>query len=528
MICEKCAKEYDDNLTSCPHCENVKQPAEKFRVNIPQEGAKKVKPQPKRKKSAKKKSASKSEKTSRRIIMALSCVMAVITVVTAALGVATDVFKGSDVKAVTVLILPQEDKEELENHLEKLWPLASVGFDTEAMTVEELMGYIRPYSENGLYSSFGYNADAVTEEADPADRFKDGEGNYSYFKIPAEEIDSILKQFSVQSNHAVNNKDYYYYASYYYFADVETDDEKSSGKVTVGDSKRIQDGRYYMPCKFGKNEVYVIASIEENDDSRYWKVHSMSLTPVFDSLGIMIKNEDESAGDYEIRQLIIEGKADDDTVFKKIVIRYPYFFGESQGEAEANSFYQSIITYYQQQAEQVQSDYKKFIKHGGKTESLPQEIHYDAKVSYSDDEKLCLINEISESVLLYKETDATAQQGDSPVLPKKTLECYTFDVETGVFVAKDSIIGKDYNKISEILYRIYGGYSYADILDENAESADVPEDTKKVGEKIYNSASTLCEDGYVFCYVTEKGIREDIVIPFDVTEKLTQTTEEQA
>ena len=516
MICEKCSKEYDDSLESCPHCQEQTESAEKFRVNIPEDTAKKVKPQ--KKSAKKKKSASKSEKTSRTIVVALSCVMAVITAVVAVLGVATDIFKGSDVKAVTVLILPQEDKEELEKHLSKLWPLAATGFDTEKMTVEELMGYIKPYSESGLYTAFGYSAVAITHEADPADRFKDAEGNYCYFKIPAEEIDSILKQFNVQSNHAVNNKAYYYYNLHYYFSWGESSDEKSSGRVTVGDSKRIQDGRYYVPCKFGKNEVYVIASIEEKEDSRYWKIHSMSLTPVFDSLGIMIKNEESTSDVYEIRQITIEGKADDGTVFKKYVIKYPYFFGESQGEIGANSFYQSIITYYQQQADQVQSDYKKFIKRGGKTDSLPHEIHYDAIVSYADDEKLCLINEISESVLLHK--------GDeNQILPKKTLECDTFDVETGLFVAKDSIIGKDYHKISEILYRIYSGYSYDDLLDENAESKDVPDDENGIGEKIYNSASTLCKDGYVFCYVTEDGMREDVVIPFDAITKLTQTTE---
>lgn len=526
MICEKCSKEYDDNLTACPRCDKAKENGEKFRVNIPQDTAEKVKPEPKKKRPVKKKTASKSEKTSRLIVMALSCVMAVITALVAVLGAATDVFKGTDVKAVTVLILPQEDKQELENHLSKLWPMASTGFDTEKMTVEELMGYIKPYCENGLYTSFGYSATAITHEADPAGRFKDGEGNYCYFKIPAEEIDSILKQFNVQSNHAVNNKNYYYYDSHYYFSWGESSDEKSSGKITVGDSKRIQDGRYYVPCTFGKKEVYVIASIEEKDDSRYWKIHSMSLTPVFDNLGIMIKDEASLADDYEIRQLIIEGKTDDGTVFKKYVIKYPHFFGDSQGEIQANSFYQSIITYYQQQAQQVQSDYKKFLKRDGKTEALPWELHYEARVSYTDDEKLCLINEISESELIYEKTDTSDEQKESVVLPKKTLECYTFDTQTGLFVSKDSIIGKDYHKISEILYRIYSGYSYADLVDENAASEEVPEDKDNLGEKIYNSASTLCQDGYVFCYVTDDGMREDVVIPFDIIDKITETAEE--
>ena len=140
----------------------------------------------------------------------------------------------------------------------------------------------------------------------------------------------------------------------------------------------------------------------------------------------------------------------------------------------------------------------------------------------TDEEKLCLINEISESALLYSADEDTQA---SVVLPAKTLECYTFDVETGLFVAKDSVVGKDYQKVSEMLYRIYNGYSYDDILDEDVSVGDIPEDTEELGEKIYNSASTLCQDGYVFCYVTGDGIREDVVIPFNAITKLTQTTE---
>ena len=92
-----------------------------------------------------------------------------------------------------------------------------------------------------------------------------------------------------------------------------------------------------------------------------WKIHSMSLKPIFDSLGIMIKSEDENAGKFEMRQLIIEGKAKDGTVFKKYVLKYPFFFGDSQGEIQANNFYSSLITFYRQQSEQVQADYNKFV-----------------------------------------------------------------------------------------------------------------------------------------------------------------------
>ena len=93
-------------------------------------------------------------------------------------------------------------------------------------------------------------------------------------------------------------------------------------------------------------------------------------------------------------------------------------------------------------------------------------------------------------------------------------------METGVYVAKDSLIGKDYITIEKILYRIYSGYSYEAILDSSVSDIDVPDDTNKLGEKIYNSASTFCEDGYVFCYINSEGLREDVVVPFETVEKL--------
>ena len=468
----------------------------------------------KRRVPAKSQKQIKEEKKAKNTVMLLSCIMALITIVTAVTGSVTDVFKGEDVKAVAVLILPQEDKEELEKHLSKLWPLANAGFDTEKMSGEELFDYIKPYSEDGLYTSFGYSATAVTHEADPAGRFRDENGKYCYFRIPRAEIDSILSHFGLEENHALNSESAYYYDAHYYFAHSDKAEEKVSGKVTVLDSKRIQDGRYYVTVRFGKKEVYVTASMIEGETG--WKIHSMSLTPVYDSLGIMIKNESEINSDYEMRESVIEGKAEDGTVFRKYIIKYPYFFGETQGEIQANNFYSSVITFYQQQSQQIQSEYNKFKKKGGKTDSLPLETHYTAQVSFSDESNLCLINEITESVAMYKNSEDIK-------LPLKTMECNTFDVETGVYVAKDNLVGKDYITLSKILYRIYNGYGYEALLDSSVSDISVPDDTYKLGEKIYNSASTFCKDGYVFCYINSDGLRKDVVLPFDTVEKLKST-----
>ena len=47
---------------------------------------------------------------------------------------------------------------------------------------EKLLEMMLPQSADGLYSAFFKPADVVTDKADPAERFKNGEG-YSYCKI---------------------------------------------------------------------------------------------------------------------------------------------------------------------------------------------------------------------------------------------------------------------------------------------------------------------------------------------------------
>ena len=533
MMDEKLSKEYENKQSETIITDEATE-VDSFKVNIPKDKpaeipvqTKAVKPAVKpvkkavaapvknvrRKAPAVSQKQIKEEKKAKNTIMILTCIMALITIATAVVGNVTDIFKAEEVKAVAVLILPQEDKEELEKHLSKLWPLANVGFDTEKMSGEELFDYIKPYSEDGLYTSFGYSATAVTHEADPAGRFKDENGSYCYFKIPRGEIDSILSHFGLEENHALNSDSAYYFDGHFYFAHSDKAEEKVSGKVSILDSKRIQDGRYYVICKFGKKEVYVTASIITGEKGKDWKIHSMSLTPVFDSLGIMIKEDDEIISNFEMRQAVIDGIAKDGTVFRKYIVKYPYFFGETQGEIEANNFYSSVIAFYQQQSQQVQSEYNKFKKKGGKTDSLPLETHYTAQVSFSDESNLCLINEITESVAMYKNTQDIT-------LPVKTVECNTFDVTTGTYVSKDNFVGKDYITVEKILYRIYGGYSYEALVDSSASDISVPDDTYKLGAKIYNSASTLCKDGYVFCYIDSQGLRKDIMIPFEVADKL--------
>ena len=456
----------------------------------------------------------KSEKNAKTFLTVLVCLTAIITVAVVAVGAFTDVFsQKSDVKAVA-LVLSQAEEEEIEAQLSRLMSLAETGFDAETMGASDLLKAVEPSGENGLYASFGNEKAEPLTKKDPADRFGADDGTYKYYKIPAEKIDPILAQFDINVDHTVNLRDVYYYNGDYYFADKEPVFSAKASKADIISSKRVQDGRYYVTCQVGDKAVYVIVSKTQQEETP-WKVQEISLEPIFDQLGIMIKTEQKSIFDYEMKTQVIEGKTDSGKVYCRYLLRYPVFYGKTAGETEVNRFYQSVVTYYTQQAQQSNSDYKKYIKNGAEESALPLCVSYSAEVTYTSDNYIAVCNEISETEPVFKAEQEENLTSSAVVPSKKSMECYIFEAETGVYVTKDSIIGKDYQLLEEMLYRIYYGYEYASLTDEAVtDSVEIPDDIKGLGKKIYASASTLSETGYMFCYIGESGYREDVIIPF--------------
>ncbi len=456
----------------------------------------------------------KSEKRAKTGVTLLMCLVAVCLACMVGIGAFTDVFKQeSEVKAVA-LVLSQVEEEELEKQLSKLAPLAQQDIKGK-LKVKDLLSYIRPYSKSGLYASYGYETALPSVQPDPAMRFQDSEGNYKYYKVTKNRVDSILSQFEVNIDHTVNTKDIYYYDGCYYFAGSDDEEETVTATADITASKRIQDGRYYITCDMGEKNIYVIAGKSDSEDAQ-WKIHELSSEPIFDQLGIMIKNEQKSIFDYDMKTQVIEGEGENGSVYCRYVLEYPVFYGDTAGEMEANRLYQSMLTYYTQQAQDSVSQYKKYIKKGGSDSALPLEVNFTAEVTYTSGSYIAVINEISETEAVYKNAQDEDLSADSSAVPsKKTVECYIFDTETGAYVTKDSIIGKDYQLLEELLYRIYCGYDYSSLLSQDAvDSAVVPEDTEDLGQAIYASANTLSQEGYVFCYINEMGYREDVIIPF--------------
>ncbi len=456
----------------------------------------------------------KSEKRAKIAVTVLMCLVAVTTAAVIAVSTFTDIFKQEpEVKAVA-LVLSQAEQQELEAQLSKLVPLAENGFDAATMGAEELLSYIKPYSSDGLYAAYGYETAVLSAVADPAMRFKDEAGNYKYCKVTKSRVDNILRQFEINIDHTVNVKDVYYYDGYYYFAAKDEGVHSSELTAAITASKRIQDGRYYMTCELGDKTVYIIAGKSQQEDT-VWKIHRISLSPIFDQLGIMIKESENSLFDYDIKTKVIEGKTQQGNVYCRYVLKYPVFYGKTAGETEANRFYQSVLSYYTQLADDCTEQYKKYIAAGGKESALPLELSYEAQVTYAAGDYIGVTNEISETQPVNENPDEEGADNEPVVPVKKTMECYIFDTETGAYVTKDSIIGKDYQLLEELLYRIYCGYEYEALLSEDAQdTADVPEDEDDLGEAIYASANTISKDGYLFCYVDENACRQDVVIPF--------------
>ncbi len=489
------------------------------------------------------------DKAAAALIVSIVCILACVMTVLTFVSVKSDIFKsdGDVVKTVAMSSLSGEQKGELEQWFSRVGVICEDGIDTSLRGVDAVLELMKPYDSDGIYSSVYGKAKITANIPDPAHRYMNENGDYSYYKLEGDKIDALADALGYIPNHTVNTPDFYYYGGYYYFRDK--DSEKTKLYIAdVGNSKRIMDGSYYVECSFlDKNDLsseeverYAIVEKLEDNEGVPFRVKMLSDTPVFDESGIMI----HSSAAYKMKTYSVEKKAKDGTVYHKYIIEYPEFSGSTEAEKTANQLFGDMINVYGADDESADKAYKSFIENGGDKNELPLVTHIVSRVTYCKGGYLSFMEETAEYVpaSMPKEDpegeDEEEEQTDGSlpvILPKRTVEGYNLDTETGDFVTKDAIIGKNYQNIAELLYRIYKGYSYEDLklkFKENlgddfmseevstetdtAEPEDVPEDSEGLGMKIYESASALTEKGYMFCFVTEEGYAVDVVIPTDI------------
>lgn len=523
MICKKCANEYDDSLEVCPVCqtENKKK---NFKVTIDagkldgaseavyddsvkKPGRKEIRQEKVKERSKEKlRSMGKKEKGATRFIVSAVCVMAVLMASLSCLSIFTDVFNEDDtVKTMALSSLSPVDAGELEAYLSKLYVLTGFELDDDTAS-DEFYVNIMPENKNGLYRGLGNSAKLVTDEADPAERFKDEEGNYSYYKLPIDKVDGIIESFGLVPNHTLNLKNAYCYKDYYYFGSAE-EGSLPSVEADVVSSKRIQDGSYYVDCVFYNNskqegKIYVIAKKDEANEGK-WIISRISSEPIFDNSGIMAEND--GVFRYEMKRELFEGKLSDGTVFCEYSVEYPYFKGDSMGEKAVNLLYSEVLSKYKNSAQDAD---KYFEDYKGDKADLPIVVHISSEVTYSDEKYISTIVDISEYNPDKKEEDS--------IFPERNVEGYIFDAETGEYLSKDEILGKDYQLIYDLLYRIQGDYEYADLLDESVKRpSDIPANNT-IGKEIYECGSAMTPNGYVFCKVTDEGYVKSVLLPDEV------------
>lgn len=519
MICKKCANEYDDSLEVCPACqtENKKKSfkvvidSEKLEVGSAEEEKKpgrreQIQEKVKEKNKEKLRSMGKKEKGASRFIVSAVCVMAVLMAALSCLSIFTDVFSEDDtVKTMALSSLTPADAGELEEYLSKLYVLNGFELDDDTAS-DEFYVNIMPENENGLYRGLGNSAKLVTDEADPAERFKDEDDNYSYYKLPIDKVDEIIESFGLVPNHTLNLKNAYCYQGYYYFEKAEKG-KLPEVEADVVSSKRIQDGSYYVDCVFYNNskqegKIYVIAKKDEATEGK-WIISRISSEPIFDHSGIMVEND--GVYRYEMKRELFEGKLSDGTVFCEYSIEYPYFKGDSIGEKAVNLLYSEVLSKYKNSAEEADEYFKDYK---GDKADLPIVVHISSEVTYSDEKYISTIVDISEYNPDKKEEDS--------IFSKRNVEGYIFDAETGEYLSKDEILGTDYQLIYDLLYRIQGDYEYADLLDEDISRPSGIPANNTIGKEIYECGSAMTPNGYVFCTVTDEGFVKSVLLPDEV------------
>lgn len=530
MICKKCSNEYDDSLEACPFCEKGEVKEKKpFKVTIDPEKEKPVEESLPTKRQQRKeirqekahekgkeklKSMGKKEKGASRFIVSSVCMMAVLMAAISCLSVFTDVFKDDDDKVKTMALssLSPVDAGELESYLSKLYVLKGFELDDDTAS-DEFYVNIKPGVSNGLYESLIGKANLEKDSADPAERFSNEEGNYAYYKLSLEEVDSIIENFGLVPNHTLNLKNAYCYKGYYYFAESESETVVSV-EADVVSSKRIQDGSYYVDCVFysageGKQEgkIYAIAKKDEANPGN-WIISRMSSDPIFDGSGIMVEND--GLYRYEMKRELFEGVLSDGTVLCEYSVEYPFFKGDSMVEKAVNMLYSEVLARYKNSAEEAD---KYLEEYKGSKEDLPIVVHISSEVTYSDEKYISTIVDVSEY-------NPENEKDGKLLISERSIEGYIFDAETGEFVSRDEVLGNDFQLIYDLLYRIQGGYTYDDLIyDGISRPSDIPANNT-IGKSIYEAGGAITPNGYVFCKVTEEGYVNSIVLPKNIIEEI--------
>ncbi len=473
----------------------------------------------------------KKEKGARAAVLSICSVCAAIMIALCFVSKYTDIFKtsGEAVKTVALSGFSHSEKSSFENYASFFTAFFETGFNRDDATQQQLLEMMEPQSKSGLYSAFFKAAQVVTDEADPADRFKTETG-YSYCKIKKANIEKIMTSLGQEAVNCANGKDFYFYNGYYYFSASEN---SASGNgvysLEIASSKRTEDGNYYVECAFTnkkgeKKTVYCLASLEKSDEGNKWSLLELSSSPLFSEDGVKIIEEITESLSFTIERKTIQAKTKKGILFANYVVEYPVFSAADDDEdgkraaATLNTLYNEMISKYEAKAKRATRLYKRYLELGGKKKDLPAYAYVSSKVTYNKNGYISLLEETNEYLPLFsrfEENKAKAEENGESVspsilLPTTTFEGYTLDIKSGEFLKKDSVLGKDYYSIQQKLFELY--LQKNDLISETDET--LPSDDENIGQLINSSSWCISENGILFSFIDPKGYNDSVVLPF--------------
>lgn len=484
----------------------------------------------------------RQRRSNKRIYLAvklLSVFCAVIIVSLTFISKQTGIFENDPGKTVTLTKLTDEQLSAFEAKVNRLSALFDSGYSSDTAILDELLHAMHPDTESGLYAGFFDKKSALTN-ADPANRYKtsDDSGKYNYTKVSKEEIEQIAKFLSLQSWHDANTDEYYYYDGEYYFA--PSIDEKTEKQVFFADkANALQTGEYYISgsvypegttsnedgtySKAANGELYFIAVNEKIDSSDDWTIKQISTEPIID------ENGENSQGDinkteptYKMHREEIDAKTSIGKLYAKYIVEYPVFDEQGPARAAIDGIYNEIIEKYKSDAKNADSAYKKAKDKGINDEDLPYYIHISAAVVYNAEGRLALLETTAKyepTSIKDEESSSAAGQSESSEaeavpavkLSQIAYEGYTLELQSGNFVQKDDLLGKNYAEIQKSLYENYYRQIHSSNID--GQEIEIPTDRDGLGEKIYSSAwAQTSKDMVTFYFTDDSGAGQSVSI----------------
>ena len=485
----------------------------------------------------------KQEKRTISLIVAVMCFVGLCAGVAACLNISTELFSvdTSTDKIVAGVALTSAEEKELEELLANCYSVAKNEFNSESITVEEMLEKINPADKGNIYSRLNNTSEKLQTTADPAKRFVDENGEYAYYKLSEKRVDAVLSRLGLEAYRGESTESCYYCEGYYYFASKPADGKLVGAEVTK--TRRILDGRYYAEFYFyveneGKIKKsktrYLVFEMDENETTgKVSFVLERTSSKDFVSSDGKLSAEENS---YSRKKEVIEGYTKDGILYCRYVIEYPVLKGDSVSCKNLNAMFENAVSVYKMKIESVDADYKSFKRAGGDEKQLPYIENVVASIVFEDEKNISFVERIyklepgaeaSEQEESYYYTSGQEAEPEAR-LYDIAIESYTIDKQSGDFVSKDGVVGKDYTLVAEVLYRIYKGYDYERVLPWNEGEEyyydETPADTDGYGAAIYDSAWARTKSGISFWYKTTEGYITEVTIPSKVAKKLAKLT----